>query len=191
MKISCPGSHLMILLFEIGNQTAGEWYEPRHNLDRRWRDHDRHVPSCEIPRRYRPARCCRECARASPAWRRGRPARSRKPCPRRWRAFRPDQARRKRHRSCGENTAGARRPRSTDRRSLPCPRSNRPDVACRRSSHPLQEHADMRRQHAAIAMQQRDRGIAHLAIAGAPRHLQMGFSQMRHRAADAAMAVTQ
>ena len=49
----------------------------------------------------------------------------------------------------------------------------------------------MRRQHAAVAMQQRDRGVAHLAIAGATRHLQMGFSQVRHRAADTAMAVTQ
>ena len=49
----------------------------------------------------------------------------------------------------------------------------------------------MRRQHAAVAVQQRDRGIAHLAVAGPSRHLQMGFDQMRHRAADAAMAVTQ
>ena len=40
-------------------------------------------------------------------------------------------------------------------------------------------------------MQQRQRGIAHLAAFGTPRHLQLGFDQMRHRAADAAMAVTQ
>ena len=40
-------------------------------------------------------------------------------------------------------------------------------------------------------MQQRDRGIGHLAYSRAPSHLQLGFDQMRHRAADAAMAVTQ
>jgi len=37
----------------------------------------------------------------------------------------------------------------------------------------------MRRQHAAVAVQQRDRGVADLAIAGASGHLQMGFDQMR------------
>src|SRR5438552_371033 len=80
------------------------------------------------------------------------------------------------------------RRRMIDRRYLLRPWSS-PRVG--HSSHPLQEHADMRRQHAAVAMQQRDRGVADLALARATRHLQMGLDQMRHRAADAAMAVTQ
>ena len=46
-------------------------------------------------------------------------------------------------------------------------------------------------QHAAITMQQRNRGVAHLAVSCPPRHLQMRLDQMRHGAADAAMAVTQ
>ena len=49
----------------------------------------------------------------------------------------------------------------------------------------------MRRQHAAVAVQQRDRGVAHLTRFRPSRHLQMGLDQMRHRAADAAMAVAQ
>src|SRR5258708_10948410 len=40
-------------------------------------------------------------------------------------------------------------------------------------------------------MKQRNGGVPYLAIAGAPRHLQMSFDQMRHRATNAAMAVTQ
>ena len=46
---------------------------------------------------------------------------------------------------------------SLHRRSLPRPWSSPPVF---RSSHLLQEHADMRGQHAAVAVQQRDRGIA-------------------------------
>ena len=46
-------------------------------------------------------------------------------------------------------------------------------------------------QHAAVAVQQRHRGVADLAVAGASGHLQMGLDQMRHRAADAAMAIAQ
>jgi len=99
------------------------------------------------------------------------------------------EAHRTRSRSCGGNIASRRRPRSADRRSLPHRWSSRRVYL--RSSCPLQEHADMRRQHAAIAMQQRHRGVAHLAISGASGHLQMGFDQMRHRAADAAMAVAE
>ena len=49
----------------------------------------------------------------------------------------------------------------------------------------------MRRQNAAIAMQQRKRRVADLASARASRHLQIRLDQMRHRAADAAMAVAQ
>src|SRR5258708_12714189 len=40
-------------------------------------------------------------------------------------------------------------------------------------------------------MKQRNGGVPYLAIAGAPRHLQMSFDQMRHRATNAAMTVTQ
>ncbi len=46
-------------------------------------------------------------------------------------------------------------------------------------------------QHAAVAMQQRERGVTNLAVAGAPGHLQMSLDQVRHRTADAAMAVAQ
>ena len=49
----------------------------------------------------------------------------------------------------------------------------------------------MRGQHAAIAMQQRNRGVAYLTVTCPPRHLQMGLDQMRHRAADTAMTVAQ
>ena len=38
-------------------------------------------------------------------------------------------------------------------------------------------------------MQQRDRGVARLAITGTPRHLQMGFHQMRHGATATAVSV--
>src|SRR3954471_18950222 len=40
-------------------------------------------------------------------------------------------------------------------------------------------------------MQKRNRGVAYLTTPCASRHLQVGFNQMRHGAADAAMAVTQ
>src|SRR4051812_7024173 len=40
-------------------------------------------------------------------------------------------------------------------------------------------------------MQERNRGVAYLTTPCASRHLQLGFNQMRHGAADAAMAVTQ
>jgi hypothetical protein len=40
-------------------------------------------------------------------------------------------------------------------------------------------------------MQQRKRSVANLAIAGTSGHLKLGLDQMRHGAADAAMAVTQ
>ena len=40
-------------------------------------------------------------------------------------------------------------------------------------------------------MKQRNCGVLDLAVAGAAGHLQMGFDQMRHRTADAAMAVAQ
>lgn len=49
----------------------------------------------------------------------------------------------------------------------------------------------MGRQHTAVAMQQGDRGIAHLAASRPSRHLQMRLDQMRHGAADAAMAVAE
>ena len=49
----------------------------------------------------------------------------------------------------------------------------------------------MRGQHAAVAVQQRQRGVTHLTIVSAPGHLQMGLDQMRHGAADAAMAIAQ
>src|SRR3954451_10943973 len=40
-------------------------------------------------------------------------------------------------------------------------------------------------------MQERNRGVAYLTTPCASRHLQLGFNQMRHSAADAAMTVTQ
>ena len=47
----------------------------------------------------------------------------------------------------------------------------------------------MRRQHTAVAMQQRNRGVAHLAIGRPPRHLQMTGRAGQRQIRDASIAL--
>ena len=72
-------------------------------------------------------------------------------------------------------------------RSMP----SRDGPLTRRSLHALHDEGHVRRQHPAVAVSQRHRGVADLTIAGAFSHLEIGLRQVRQRPGHTAMTIAQ